>query len=600
MLIEAIRIKNFRAINDVTIKPRSYTTLIGPNNCGKSSVLRAIEIFLNQITPTIEDWRFEHTEDPIEIEAIFSNLKDWEKNKPGVSGLVYEGNIRLRVIYTYNKEKNKVDSKYEAFKPEETITGWSDRWGDLSEEIKNVIVNCGITTGKEWTTKANREKARSYIRNNASHLVLYSEPKWSDDSISIAPALKQAIPQAILVPAVFDASDASSPASKTPYGQLLNRIIIPAIQASQEFLALTSAFEAIRAKMSGSSQLNEIQAVADQISTRISSVVNASVKLTVESPDVGKILNTTAGIRIDDGVETNVDHQGHGIQRALVFSLLEILAKTNAQIDGDESKRSTILLFEEPELFLHPHLMRRLKKVLQEIGGNEAWQVITTTHSPFFVNVDDDPLSLVICKKRYENKELEVKQLDADPFSESGANGEREALRAALDFHPTVCEVFFADKTVLVEGDSEVAILNYQKFLDECNIAPDQSDHCTIVSCGGKWTILPIARLLKKFGISFRVIHDDDRKGRSQEELDVLTGVDPYCVNKRILEIVEHKERIFIVEDTLEDLLWPSGKLPSSRDKPYQAWLRVGEISTRGLISEHSMLLTMVQFAFQW
>ncbi|MFN9969717.1 MAG: AAA family ATPase, partial [Phycisphaerae bacterium] len=38
-----IAIRNFRCIESIEIRPLDYTTLIGPNNGGKSSVLRAIE-----------------------------------------------------------------------------------------------------------------------------------------------------------------------------------------------------------------------------------------------------------------------------------------------------------------------------------------------------------------------------------------------------------------------------------------------------------------------------------------------------------------------------------------------------------------------------
>lgn len=47
MKIQTARIKNFRALKDVTIPFDSVTTFIGPNGAGKSTVLRALDWFFN-------------------------------------------------------------------------------------------------------------------------------------------------------------------------------------------------------------------------------------------------------------------------------------------------------------------------------------------------------------------------------------------------------------------------------------------------------------------------------------------------------------------------------------------------------------------------
>src|SRR6202012_540785 len=106
--------------------------------------------------------------------------------------------------------------------------------------------------------------------------------------------------------------------------------------------------------------------------------------------------------------------------------------------------RTTIVLFEEPELYLHPHMLRKLKAIFKTLSTNEGWQVICTTHSPVFVDVADHPKALIILQ-RNAAKKIVAKQMANSPFEDSEAgNIERDALRAALNFHPTVSEVFFA------------------------------------------------------------------------------------------------------------------------------------------------------------
>ncbi|MEG7380388.1 AAA family ATPase [Bacillus subtilis] len=59
-----LSVSNFRSIEKIEVDLFDFTSLIGPNNCGKSSIIRAIEIFLNQSKPSIDEWRkgFENEE----------------------------------------------------------------------------------------------------------------------------------------------------------------------------------------------------------------------------------------------------------------------------------------------------------------------------------------------------------------------------------------------------------------------------------------------------------------------------------------------------------------------------------------------------------
>jgi hypothetical protein len=89
-----------------------------------------------------------------------------------------------------------------------------------------------------------------------------------------------------------------------------------------------------------------------------------------------------------------------------------------------------------------------------------------------------------------------------------------------------------------------------------------------------------------------------DAKGRSPEDLAALTGIDPYCANARIASIVDAAE-IFVVEDTLEDLLWPDGDGPAgSKDKPFRAWRRVGQLcQDKSDLNHAPRLRDMLKFA---
>lgn len=333
----------------------------------------------------------------------------------------------------------------------------------------------------------------------------------------------------------------------------------------------------------------------EQLTASISSIFPARINLEMENADLSKVISTSPILRINDGVKTSIQNQGHGVQRSVIFSLIEVLGRLSAKSKENDSRRAIILLFEEPELFLHPHLMRRMKDSLKTISSDDHYQVILSTQSPIFINVADEPGSLIIFRKK---EKVLITQLKSDPFA--GKTAEKETLRATLNFHPTVCEAFFADRTVLVEGHSELAVLNHAtELLEKYGISIDKIRTTTIVSCAGKWTIVPMAILLSAFKIDFRVVHDCDAKNKTAQELAKVKKNDPYAANARILETCG-KDKIFVINDTLEHILFNPPK-DISKDKPYRCWERAVDLSKNDTDRESlTDLKKLVEFSFNW
>lgn len=603
MKLTHLEIENFRGIENLSINISDFISLVGPNNTGKSTIIRAIEILLNQVSPELSEWRNGHEDEAIKIIGIFDDIQDWERDTSGVSGLINENKIQLRARIT--RQDNKANPiAYDVFIKHVTIAGWpeSDKWSELSDDIKAVAGSLDIN-GTSWKVGANKERVRQSLIENKPELVQFGEADWTDKSISISPALKQAIPQAVIVHAVKDASEDSKPAAKTSFGILLKRIVLPAIQNSDEYLTLIASVDALAAKVraTGDQQLETVAQLAETLSNKISSIIEAKVIFKLDPPDTDKFLGSNAGINLDDGTETPINQQGHGAQRALLFAMLEVLASQNAATDPEKT-RSTILLFEEPEIYLHPHLMRRLKNALSEISSRPDWQVVISTHSPFFINVAENPKSLVILRKDDVSGNTVIKQLTNDPFvDDEGTAKDREALRATLDFHPTVTEAFFANRVVLVEGDTELSVLRHSNNIHLLSgVTQEQFDSTTIISCGGKWTIPAMVKMLSEFAIPFRVIHDCDRKGRTDVELETVTPIDPFRANQRIQEYANGAE-IYVVNDTFEHVLWEGIDEVKASNKPYKAWKRVQGICTgETSLDDVPRLKEVIQFAYNW
>jgi predicted ATP-dependent endonuclease of OLD family len=186
---------------------------------------------------------------------------------------------------------------------------------------------------------------------------------------------------------------------------------------------------------------------------------------------------------------------------------------------------------------------------------------------------------------------------------QNGEYNERTLLRATLDFHPTVCESLFAKRVVLVEGDTEIAVFSMiSELVDKFGIKGSHHKDTTVVSAGGKWTIPAIAKILNEMDIDFRVIHDIDRKGLSDDELEGKSAIHPFKANEKIRQVTG-EEKVFPVDDTFEDVLWDQekGEFAKASDKPFNSWVRVRNYldGTQDLTPKcESTLKEIVKFAF--
>ena len=81
MKLVYIRIHNFRSCRDVSLEIGDMHALVGANNAGKSSVLRALDFLFNPSTKSLTEESFWNKDTTLEIrvEAIFADLKESEK-----------------------------------------------------------------------------------------------------------------------------------------------------------------------------------------------------------------------------------------------------------------------------------------------------------------------------------------------------------------------------------------------------------------------------------------------------------------------------------------------------------------------------------------
>lgn len=81
MKLTQLRIRNFRSCRDVSLEIGNMHALVGANNAGKSTVLRALDFLFNPSIKSLNEESFwnKDTTTEIRVEAVFSELTDNEK-----------------------------------------------------------------------------------------------------------------------------------------------------------------------------------------------------------------------------------------------------------------------------------------------------------------------------------------------------------------------------------------------------------------------------------------------------------------------------------------------------------------------------------------
>lgn len=101
MIIKSIYVENFRCIQSATFSCEKLTVLVGANGTGKSSLLRALDLFYNANAKyTEQDFYGRNTEHSIIVRVTFTDLTDDEKTL--FSKYVVDGELTVEKEMTWS------------------------------------------------------------------------------------------------------------------------------------------------------------------------------------------------------------------------------------------------------------------------------------------------------------------------------------------------------------------------------------------------------------------------------------------------------------------------------------------------------------------
>lgn len=231
------------------------------------------------------------------------------------------------------------------------------------------------------------------------------------------------------------------------------------------------------------------------------------MKLDIEipPPDIKTVLSS-AKILANDGVSGSIDSKGDGLKRAIVFAIMRAymeLSRNDMFAADNVSKGNYLLLFEEPELYLHPKAQHILFKALGAFSKHH--HVVITTHSPNFFGPDTTTTFIKLTKKNDPSIALKPFTIP-QPVVLSEMNSKNQFQLICYENNNAA---FFSETVVMVEGDSDYIVFPHIAK----TINPEWDNITTsvmFIRIGGKSSIKRYKEFFRLFGVRILVISDLD------------------------------------------------------------------------------------------
>ena len=334
MKLVSFSAKSYRSISAAYKLPLGdFTVIVGPNNEGKSNILKAFALGLNILSGS-RNIRFTRTIYPISSSRLIERFDyNWFRDYP-LNQQVENPNGKSEFTYEFELS--------------------SEEFSDFRDSIKiNLTTNlkANIVIGNEGFNIdfLMKGKGKASLNKKKDEIAVFINKKIA---LQYIPAIRTADIAINIVDNLLEQE-------------------LSILEEDPNFQAIVTSLQKLQQPIIRRISKN----LKDTISSFIPDVSNISIK---NKENVSKLISASCKIYINDGTETDLQLKGDGVISLTAIALLQYFSKKRSLEKG------FILLLEEPESHLHPRAIQNLKEVLSEISKTN--QVVVTTHSPILVN----------------------------------------------------------------------------------------------------------------------------------------------------------------------------------------------------------------------
>lgn len=397
VMFSSLEVSNFRSCQSTKLQLSPFTALVGLNNCGKSNCLTALHWLLRRAKLGVED--FNDVARPIEISGELVGIED--------ADLDALGNHRNRVAAHVRDGKLGI------------------RRSQQAPGTETVLSLLNPDTG-EWVVN----------------------PSGIDNAIT------GLFPDPIRIGAMEDAEeDASKAKTSTTIGRLLASML--AVIQEQHEADITPHLTAIIGKLSadGGDRFTELGRIDDSINAKIADLFpGMTIRLDFPVPVLNELIKGgTVKVYEGAGGGRPFGSYGHGAQRAIQMAMVRHLAdiKRGAEATGG----ATLLLVDEPELFMHPFAVEQVREALRALSAS-GYQVVFSTHSGQMILAKDARNALLMTKRPGEGTRARPR---LEQVVQDLVDNPTHQLHHLFSLTNSA-QVLFADKVVLTEGKTELRL----------------------------------------------------------------------------------------------------------------------------------------------
>lgn len=478
MKISFFGVNNFRTIsggidnNKIIFKDTNTLFIYGANNAGKSTFLKAYMFFYSNEKPIIDDFFKRDGNNSIEFE-LEVQLDELDKErieakapKQKESYKKYLNNDYIRIKKVWRKDGAKIEDKNYTFDYSKGENGEYDEIGYATVGLHTVFQSC---LPKPVFIKAmpTEEEAKK-ILNEILKMMAESTLKTSD----------------------LEELKAAQDKIKELQDKMYDPELIETYQSS-----VNGYFN----KIFGDTAI----CFKDQKDRVIWTENKLGRDFEIE------FMKKNSQGDFDENIPSSYSSVGHGTIRTAIFTLL-LMRDVAERFERRQGRKDYMVLFEEPELFLYPRMVKELRELIYQVSTEDLpYQVLCASHSSSMIDLSKPKSSII----RLVNSSTGTKSYQInDQFLKDAkgivTNDElKQEMYEVLRFNPYICESFYADEVLLIEGPTEEIIS--RAFLQE--VPSDKT--IFVLNCGTVNNIPFYQKIFSRFNIKYHVICDTDKAG---------------------------------------------------------------------------------------